>query len=369
MPDPAISGESSAQPRSVSRYRDFRREDVKVHPLRKLAGEIARLLPRRWRLTVTGLPTRAGGTLENLAPPWERPAVTKNPRGMATRVGANLDESGSYVPEVTLGAGAFIETRFLQRQRFFPRIRKVKGRVLSLTFEAQINYYRWLMETLPRLRFAVVEHVDCDWIYACQRSPFHRETLRLLGYEAGRIISTEDDPIIRADEIVVPRFVDESEPWIIPWLRKKFLPLAPTPAAPRPRRFYLMRGRSSSRRSSNEAELLTALGRFGFIAVTAEDLTWVEQVALFRDAEAIVAPHGAGLANVAFCSAGALVIELIAEGYPFTFFPVMGRRVGLTYHRLDCPAADAARVAGSDIRVDVAAVMEIVERWDGTGSS
>ena len=287
---------------------------------------------------------------------------------MATRIGANLDSTGVYLPAATLGAGAFIESRFLQRQRFFPRIRRISGRVLSLTFEAQINYYRWLMETLPRLRFVEENNAAFDWIYACQRSPFHRETLGLLGYDPGRILSTEADPVIRADSIVVPRFVDESEPWIIPWLREKFLPLAPAADPARPRRFYLTRGRAGSRRSHNEAELLAALGRCGFVAVTAEKLGWLDQVALFRDAEAIVAPHGAGLANLVFCSPGALVIELIADGYPFTFFPEIGRRTGLTYHRLDCSPADPARVAMSDIVIDVAAVEKAVEDWERTCS-
>jgi hypothetical protein len=367
---PVPDDELNREPRSISRYKQFRRSEVKIHPFRRLAKLIGGCLPRTWRFFVTGLPPRATSdpAISEDVLPWAKPKLMFLRDGIATRMGAHLDRNGAYLPEMTLGAGAFMETRFLQRQRFFPRIKTVEGRVLSLAFEAQINYYRWLIETLPRMRFAMEEGCTFDWIYACQKAPFHRETLRLLGCPPERIISAEMQPILRAREIVAPRFIDECEPWIIPWLREKFLPLAAQDAsiADRPRRFYLTRGRATSRRSRNEAALLAMLERFDFVSVTAENLTWLDQVALFRDAEAIVAPHGAGLANLAFCTRGALVVELIAEGYPFTFFPEMGRRLRLAYHMMECPPADAARVAMSDLLVDVARVEGIVEDWEAT---
>ena len=57
------------------------------------------------------------------------------------------------------------------------------------------------------------------------------------------------------------------------------------------------------------AECEATLGRLiGTVAL--EDLEFRDQVALFRDAETVVAPHGGGLTNLVFCDPGTKVIEL-----------------------------------------------------------
>ena len=65
------------------------------------------------------------------------------------------------------------------------------------------------------------------------------------------------------------------------------------------------------RRVLNEHEILPVLEEYGFTLVKLETLSFQEQITLFRDAEAVVVPHGSGLANLVFCSKGTRVIELL----------------------------------------------------------
>jgi capsular polysaccharide biosynthesis protein len=80
-------------------------------------------------------------------------------------------------------------------------------------------------------------------------------------------------------------------------------------------RLYLSREKSRRRRLTNEAELWAALSTRGFTKVHVEALSWPQQIAAFRDAKVVVAPHGAALANCVFCRPGAQVVEIFNRSY------------------------------------------------------
>jgi capsular polysaccharide biosynthesis protein len=62
--------------------------------------------------------------------------------------------------------------------------------------------------------------------------------------------------------------------------------------------------------------------RHGFEIITPGDMSVEEQIAAFRNAEIIVGPHGAGLANLVYCRSGGgtRVIELAQMSYVAGFF-------------------------------------------------
>ncbi len=107
----------------------------------------------------------------------------------------------------------------------------------------------------------------------------------------------------------------------------------PGPGSGLPRRFYLERGPHALRRLLGEAELAQALRPLGFVPVRPERMTLEDQIRLFRDAEAIVAPHGAGLTNLGFCRPGCQVLELQMDAYVNWCFRHLAALRGLPY---DC---------------------------------
>ena len=84
----------------------------------------------------------------------------------------------------------------------------------------------------------------------------------------------------------------------------------PQPQGPPWRRLYISRRDSSNRRLVNEAEIEARAIAAGFVPVVLSELSVAEQVRLFAEASHIVAPHGAGLANLSFCHEGSAVCEL-----------------------------------------------------------
>jgi hypothetical protein len=77
---------------------------------------------------------------------------------------------------------------------------------------------------------------------------------------------------------------------------------------------YLSRDDSKMRRVANEADLIPALERLGFRAISASNMSVLEQIETFRQARVVIGAHGAGLTNVLFCRPGTKLVEIFPEG-------------------------------------------------------
>lgn len=132
---------------------------------------------------------------------------------------------------------------------------------------------------------------------------------------------------------------------------------APRRPRTRDRLVYISRaGAEKGRRVLNEDRLLTKLGPLGFERVVLEELTIPAQIDLFHDAACVVAPHGAGLANLLFCE-DAAVVELFPQPVVWPHYYVLCCSLGLRYRFL-C-GTERRRHASFD--VDVEAVTRIVD--------
>jgi capsular polysaccharide biosynthesis protein len=96
----------------------------------------------------------------------------------------------------------------------------------------------------------------------------------------------------------------------------------------RGKRLFLSRV-SDTRKLSNEGELLRAASEYGFERYFPEQSD--DSLSDFFSAEALIAPHGAGLADIAFMQAGAHVLELMPSDHRHCYFFTIGRSAGLDY--------------------------------------
>ena len=100
-------------------------------------------------------------------------------------------------------------------------------------------------------------------------------------------------------------------------------------------RIYIGRRPSGSkgRKVLNEGDVLGALEPLGFERYFLEDLSFETQCQLFYDADAVVAPHGAGLSNLIY-SKDAKVVEYFPSHHLVPSFYFLAKSKGLTYRRL-----------------------------------
>jgi hypothetical protein len=245
-------------------------------------------------------------------------SVTHLSRGrLALAEGVVISPDDRVFDEFTHNWGESIWRHPVFRRAKMPALRRQPGIFATIvTPGAPRNYCHWLWDALPRIAALEQSGVkDFRLITSHRMRPWQADSLLALGYSAERYVEFGDE-YWEMDSLLVPSFVQETgycRPWAVQWLRNRLLPAEQkkTPG----RRIYLDRRWAPRRRLLNEEEVMAALQKEGFEEVAAERLTFSEQVALFASAEIIVAPHGAGLANLLFAPDGTQVIELFSPRY------------------------------------------------------
>lgn len=234
--------------------------------------------------------------------------------------GANVTPGGilDFESSPYFGINGWREHPIFLRARL-PELERFDGDLLTLAVPAgAVNYYHYLLDVLPRWGIfgETMPGRVPDGLYVPSGSGYQKQFLAMLGLDTIPIIETGKHRAVRADRLLVPGFPNPdlvAPRWTIEWLQKN---LPATPGADVSPRLFLTRGdRKNTRRLTNEAELWPLLERRGFTRVDPGTLSVQEQIDLFSGAEYIVSPHGAALANLAFCSPGVRVLELFAPSY------------------------------------------------------
>jgi capsular polysaccharide biosynthesis protein len=241
------------------------------------------------------------------------------------------------------------------------------GTVAVLGDRGDDNYYHFLTDVLPKLALLA----DCpdlpaiDAYYVPSNRGFQKALLERAGVAMDRVIDSREVPYLRARQLVVPGLPDahlQAPPWIVDWLRVTLLAGVPTGGS---RRLYLTRGgRRSTRIAVNEPEVVAALEPLGFEVFDAGAHSVTEQIEAFANAEFIIAPHGASLANLVFATGPTRVVEMFPPDYVNTCYWALSHQLaGIEYRYVlgvgPVPPGDPQGVA-SDIVVDVARLLRVL---------
>ncbi|WP_310962210.1 glycosyltransferase family 61 protein [Nocardioides terrisoli] len=193
------------------------------------------------------------------------------------------------------------------------------GTLLSLTTSGtSANYFHFVTDTLPR--WGVLEEclpdVRPDACYVSTGSRYQRELLGMLGIDTLPVVEPGKHRAVRARRLLVPSLSNPdlmAPSWTQSWLKRR-LPDRGGPDLPR--RLYLSRGtKRNTRRLVDEDRHMKVLEHHGFTTIDPGTLSVQEQIDVFAAAEAIVAPHGAALTNLAFANPGLRLLELFAPNY------------------------------------------------------
>lgn len=237
-------------------------------------------------------------------------------------------------------------------------------RVAYLSNTWPTNFYHWLCLTLPLLRYYEAAGVEVDRVYVGNElKPWQRRSLDLAGVPGNRVVvgpCTADE----IDVVVSTRRTGAIAPASVSWLRET---LGVRASASGTQRLFVGRGKTTTRRMLNEEAVAAALERnFGFSYVLTSDMSLDEEIELFGNASAVVAPYGAALTNLLFAPSSTRVLELRARDAAFparSAFLELGRIIGQTYGVLVGEAVpEPKRAISSDIKIDVDALLRVVER-------
>jgi capsular polysaccharide biosynthesis protein len=246
----------------------------------------------------------------------------------------------------------------------------INGTVISLLTGGggRRNYFHWLFDCLPRLRIAeTICRPDGSTKYFIPEDtyPFQKETLEALGISTASCISSKKYQHLQATNLIAtshPRPPHSPLPrWIVSFLRESFLKFS---SSLNQKSFvYISRGDSfHSRKLINEENLSIALESAGFGIYRLSELAFLDQVSLFSRARMIVGSHGAGFANLAFASKGAVVYEIFSEQFQPDVYESLSLLAGLDYYKIVCEASEPGKpFYQADFRLPETSIITILK--------
>lgn len=215
----------------------------------------------------------------------------------------------------------------------FGKEMRLNGSVLSLSLSGlEKNYYHFLVEFLARWWLFKQSGVDVDWIIFPMEMPFHAQFIEILGIDPCKIVTWKEYGSLIAEKVIYPSLINNQrfvpyassqlnwrKEWIpkwlsdlYPWIRDRVVNSS-APLYMDCSRIYVSRSKALIRRILNEVELTSALANLDFLIVDLAEFDVSQQISMFSGAKMVIAPHGAGLANLFFCQPGVSVLELHAD--------------------------------------------------------
>lgn len=202
------------------------------------------------------------------------------------------------------------------------------------------NYFHWLFEGIGRL-WCLDAVPDAGRLPLLLPSnelrTFHRDTLAALGVR---------NPLLplRGGRIAVGRLLFPSflgpgtyGPALIDFLRRRLLPaFGVTPWPSGGRRLWLSREDAQARAVVPDPALRRLLAAYGVQTVVPGRMSVADQVRVFAEADLVIAPHGAGNANMVFAPPGAALVELVPSVSRDPLYWIVAGAAGQRYARLLC---------------------------------
>lgn len=204
---------------------------------------------------------------------------------------------------------------------------RLEGVIAYLSNSNPGNYSHWMRFVVPFLQaydqYIGLNNIQHFYVGDIPVYPFIEETLSLFGIAPTKIVAR---PCSSAHMLaIIPsrlqpgkkyKYWDRGSYCIV---RNTFLEKAQNQQIAQSdemlKRIYVQRGNNVSYRSVlNEPDVIDGLSKSGFMPVSMDGMSILEQVRTFGQAEFIVAPHGSALMNLAFVNPGTKVVEVFPNG-------------------------------------------------------
>jgi len=219
------------------------------------------------------------------------------------------------------------------------------------------NYYHWMIETVPKIRYfrayASAMDVDVTYLIPGDAPSWLDETLDLLDVPESAI-ERATAAVYHADRLVIPSFPElKSENYC--WIRGAVLESASVDCDTIGvgANVYISRANAIERRVTNERDVVATLREYGFEPYRLEEQSVAQNVVLFHEADAVVGAHGAGLSDLIF-SDDTVIIELFGSKVKNPY-KRLADTVGVEYHPMQC------QPESTDIRFNVGHLQRALE--------
>ena len=215
------------------------------------------------------------------------------------------------------------------------------------------NFGHWIPEHLLKVKYLTESDIDVSSVKFLVRNPildFQIELLKAAGINSHQIV-TWDDNLAIVEELLVPTYpqlTTDALKWI-----DELIPKNNEISSKYGSRIYLSRQNQNHRRINDQSEFQKVLDYYGFKTIIPEELTFLEQVEIVRNAKILFGPQGSAFTLQIFMPPG-----IIIEAFPRNRVHLFNRQVAmLKSHRhfilTDPRGPNPAFNSESDIQVNL----------------
>lgn len=206
--------------------------------------------------------------------------------------------------------------------------KKLFGKTLILTQGASghFNYAHWLFDIVPKLiivsEFCKLKKIN--YFYFSKLNNFQKESLKFMKIDQARFIDSNKLRHIESEKLIAvthPNYFKKTiffahsnlPKWIIYSLKNIFLKKKVKKSFYK--KIFIDRSDSTQKHCKliNNNEVIIFLKKKGFKILQLNKIKFFNQISIFKNCKEIIAPHGAGLANLTFCKSGTKVSEIIPK--------------------------------------------------------
>ncbi len=250
--------------------------------------------------------------------------------------GLVLDEAGEPIREtLPFNRASKLQNHPIRPDAEFPLFEDSDD-VLVIHNRDWTGYYHWLLQTsLSAYVLQASRDFENARFVLPEVSAKYREILRLAGCPEDRTIFVPPTSRFRFRRATLIQttyndFVVNPAP-VVREMAARIAGHFPEEVVT-PKKLYVSRQDAGSRRAMvNELVVEDEFRAMGFDIVSLADKSLREQIQLFRGANVIASPHGAGLSNIVFCRPGTRIIELTASVFLNACFLRLGQALDLDY--------------------------------------
>ena len=236
-----------------------------------------------------------------------------------------------------------------------------KGNFSPLILYWGLGYYHWFTDVLAMLH-NTLEIMPKDTIFLMpegsdqgSNGDFYLKSLKALGIDRDRVQEfngTESWTFQNFWWQPPAVHPGDQTPGAAQWIGQRISNSVPKSSDEKPVKIYISRVLPYARILVNEEKILSQLQDLGFQICLLEQMPFEEQVRLFRNADVVAGPHGAGFTNLIFSKPGTRVVEILPKGHERRCYWTLCAELG---HEYRCYLGDPkfpARKGDPDIEID-----------------
>ena len=253
--------------------------------------------------------------------------VVEIPQGCVySKRGYVFDQSGCLLSDICNlpPSGSHHDNPIFRKEIVATKRISAKGKIAVLATTGTDIYYHALIDLVPRIGLLIdagYKLDQLDGIVIPKRRPAALdEILRKLDIPSHKLIESARSTLIEAECLVVPSLAHErmrpsyeASQFLQNAVRPLLLEDQELPNPTSADRIYIKR--RGRRRILNEDVVEPVIQRYGFTTVIAENLTFSQQVSLFKNSKFVIGVHGAGLANITFGEPDCHVFEIAPSDF------------------------------------------------------